>query len=115
MDDYIRRKDAVGKIKIDCDRLDHVPKRVVDFFTLGMESVPSADVVEVRHGQWIEDLTNPYGIRYVCSVCGGVKQWKSNYCPNCGAKMDGWEEPVAEDFDYWEESGAADAYADHQR
>lgn len=88
MNDYIKREDTVEKIKADCGRFDHVPKRVVDFFILGMESVPSADVVEVRHGQWIEDLTNPYGIRYVCSVCGGVKQWKSNYCPNCGAKMD---------------------------
>lgn len=47
MSDYIKREDAVERIKIDCDRFGHVPKRVVKFFTLGMESVPSADVVEV--------------------------------------------------------------------
>ena len=92
MNDYIKREDAVEKIKVDCDRIGHVPKRVIDFFTLGMESVPSADVEPIRHGYWIRDLTYSYGIHYICSVCGKVKQWKSNYCPNCGAKMDGEEQ-----------------------
>lgn len=45
---------------------------------------PTADVEEVRHGEWIEGkiLDN-------CSICGekGFPGWK--YCPNCGAKMDG--------------------------
>lgn len=49
---------------------------------------PTEDVEPVKHGYWVKNLTHPYGIRYICSVCGGVKQWKSNYCPNCGAKMD---------------------------
>lgn len=47
MSDYIKREDAIEKIKMDCNRFDHVPKRVVEFFVKGMESVPSADVVEV--------------------------------------------------------------------
>ena len=57
-----------------------------------LDNLPIADVKPVKHGYWTKDLTNPYGIRYVCSVCGGAKQWKSNYCPNCGAKMSGVEE-----------------------
>ena len=45
-----------------------------------------ADVVEVRRGHWINDI---------CSVCGvdlgiyGIDWF--NYCPFCGAKMDGKE------------------------
>ena len=96
MNDYIKREDAVEKIKADCDRFDHIPKRVVDFFTLGMESVPSADVVEVRHGKWSHDYIKD-GMEYSdwfnlhCSICGQMQfstfgKW--NYCPHCGAKMD---------------------------
>ena len=114
MNDYIKREDAVEKIKADCDRLNHVPKRVVDFFTLGMESVPSADVAPVRHSAWKEVLAG-MDYEYECTRCKACVEQEYPYCPNCGAKMDEWEEPVAEDFDYWEESGAADAYADHQR
>ncbi len=47
------------------------------------------DAVEVVHGWWIHDINNLYG----CSECGeretmSPKKLK-NYCPNCGAKMDG--------------------------
>lgn len=52
----------------------------------------SADVAPVRHGRWINSGTG-YNWCYECSACG----WKDghpfedrhNYCPNCGAKMDG--------------------------
>ena len=57
-----------------------------------LNNFPTADVVEVRHGHWIyNDGDN------TCSVCRkevtehndlGRKQW-FNYCPHCGAKMDG--------------------------
>ena len=52
--------------------------------------VPTADVVEVRHGEWIEKGRYfPY-----CSECGTWTDWSNgtaefNYCPHCGAKMDG--------------------------
>ena len=45
----------------------------------------------VRHGEWKE--TDDPMFR-ACSVCGYL-EWKglwNNYCPNCGAKMDGGEE-----------------------
>lgn len=49
----------------------------------------SADVATVRHGRWIDSLARitPY-----CSVCGHSHRClirTPNYCPNCGAKMDG--------------------------
>ena len=58
-----------------------------------LDEIPAADVVEVRHGRWeYEQFTfmygNPYGC-YRCSACGDASPHISNYCPNCGAKMDG--------------------------
>ena len=57
-----------------------------------LEKLPAADVAPVVHGQW--ENGNP-----ICPVCGGNKfkdldadiwcDWKPDYCPNCGAKMDG--------------------------
>lgn len=50
---------------------------------------PKIDAVEVVHGEWIED---EYGFIH-CSICGmeydEPEHYKTNYCPNCGAKMDG--------------------------
>ena len=53
------------------------------------EYTPSADVAPVRHGRWNDSLARiaPY-----CSVCGHSHRClirTPNYCPNCGAKMDG--------------------------
>lgn len=57
--------------------------------------VPTADVVEVKHGRWIDDrLCTTLGGTYEvqrCSVCGEHYEevgYDWNYCPNCGAKMD---------------------------
>lgn len=55
---------------------------------------PTADVAEVRHGKWIfeHDIFNDpkgYFIRIVCSECHLKTGQVSNYCPKCGAKMDG--------------------------
>lgn len=45
----------------------------------------AADVAPVRHGRWIN-----HGWSTVCSECGEDYAFaKRNYCPNCGAKMDG--------------------------
>lgn len=62
-----------------------------------IESQPTADVVEVKHGCWndnIQKVTSPAGVTkdylvgYKCSVCGRTESRKEPYC-NCGAKMDG--------------------------
>jgi hypothetical protein len=54
---------------------------------------PAADVVEVRHGAWLDtgdlELDTIYS-GYKCSVCGFIICGHSgNYCSECGAKMDG--------------------------
>lgn len=51
-----------------------------------IENTPTADVVEVRHGEW---KINPDGYYPYCSSCGTEPEngVMSNYCPNCGVKM----------------------------
>ena len=51
-------------------------------------SVPTADVVEVVHGEWKEHPLVT-GVVY-CSNCGNRRDSVSGaYCSWCGAKMDG--------------------------
>ena len=55
---------------------------------------PVADVAPVRHGRWIDK-----GEYAVCTECGGRSGTQyggvepiplmTQFCPNCGAKMDG--------------------------
>ena len=64
-----------------------------------IKDAPTVDAVEVVHGRWFS-LTDCSNAGVYCSVCH-KKVWKedyawcnrknklrSNYCPNCGAKMD---------------------------
>ena len=50
---------------------------------------PTVDAVEVVHGQWNEVEDQDEMVFYKCSVCGKLRWFETNYCPNCGAKMDG--------------------------
>lgn len=53
-----------------------------------------SDVVPVVHGRWETNSDRPDTL--ICSICKcGFDMWKHdphNYCPNCGAKMDGGAE-----------------------
>ena len=87
------------------------PKRWEDFlhdyefedarriYSNGSKLIPSFRVKQmmehyapVRHGRWIEQEEYTFGVFYDCSICDcrildNGHSW--NYCPNCGAKMDG--------------------------
>ena len=61
-----------------------------------MTKIPTADVVEVRHGKWYQHNKKKHGDTcYHCSVCenyalSDCMVWElTDYCPHCGAKMDG--------------------------
>ena len=48
------------------------------------------DAVEVVHGRWEDVALRFTQVKEKCSVCGGIVYAHGfNYCPNCGAKMDG--------------------------
>lgn len=55
-----------------------------------MKAIPAADVATVRHGKWLPTTKWWQGgsAWKQCSECGILHLGKSNFCPNCGAKMD---------------------------
>ena len=62
-----------------------------------MEDAPTVDAVEVVHSRW-DIFDDDYGCELMCcSVCkaefydgdNDTVDHPHNYCPNCGAKMDG--------------------------
>ena len=66
-----------------------------------LDEIPAADVAEVVHGQWIKDdfLSDDVNNAEKCSQCGELIGWFGNlpnYCPNCGAKMEGSDGSVAD-------------------
>ena len=58
-----------------------------------IDNFPTADVAPVRHGRWviIEILCGGGKERkyYRCSECNKANVIRSNYCGNCGERMDG--------------------------
>ena len=53
-----------------------------------LEGAPIIDAEPVKHGRWIG--VNPMVDTLMCSKCGEniiSEEFKTNYCPNCGAKM----------------------------
>ena len=52
---------------------------------------PAADVAPVRHGCWVKEKSDVL-IHWNCSVCEKcyfLEEPNADYCPRCGAKMDG--------------------------
>ena len=78
--------DANGLVKIAEKRFGVVNIKHID-------DCPTVDAVEVVHGRWI-CLEAEIGY-FACSECDHrILRAKCNYCPNCGAKMDGGNENV---------------------
>ena len=68
-------------------------KKVEDIAVNAVELTPTADVAEVRHGHW-KYVDGDLGYSDLeCSECRATTAFfddeRFNYCPNCGAKMDG--------------------------
>ena len=96
MEDYIRREAALTALQ-DSDLFNTTERQL-----RAIRELPAADVAEVRHGRWIDaypDIEpNPMFMYGICSECGfeqGISKYL-NYCPNCGAKMNGVVGSVAD-------------------
>ena len=67
---------------------------LTNYATLILREAPTIDVAPVRHGRWV---SVPHKLARVCSVCNRDEPYKFadidadvyDYCPSCGAKMDG--------------------------
>lgn len=64
------------------------------YFPQIIDNAPTADVQPVRHGRWIATNDENKKRCSECDIIHLIAQYphgKANYCPNCGAKMDGGE------------------------
>ena len=51
-----------------------------------IDTIPTVDAV--RHGKWVAQDTSR--VKFMCSECNARNYGgHENYCPNCGAEMDG--------------------------
>lgn len=80
MDDYIKRDDAIMLLQL---------SPTIESAENEIRGYPTADVRENVRGEWI--YQNPLFVDTImCSVCGynlPSDEFKTNFCPNCGADM----------------------------
>ena len=103
MGDLISRKDAIDIMNAKGDVAQGTPKAVFYSAAHMLETLPAVEAEPVRHAWW--KAANRRGTlcdTYICSACGNMViesegftySCTCNYCPNCGAKMDGDEKNV---------------------
>ena len=68
-------------------------KSVCMLICKAIERQPTIDAEPVRHGKWRQTYLDheAFGERpsiFYCSACCACSNVKTNYCPNCGARMD---------------------------
>ena len=99
MADYINREVTLKILTGIADCVSDSRRRAVTRCIREIALLPPANVEPVQHGEWArtDDDWNSLST-FQCSACG--EEWcfeidedlptlNYNYCPNCGAKMDG--------------------------
>lgn len=97
----------MGRLIDDDEALDAIDNRIrqigyEDFVLMlsirqAVRDVKPVDAVPVVHAHWIRhdyaDIVDGYLVpEFECSKCHSWKKDDSDYCPNCGARMDGEQE-----------------------
>lgn len=85
------------QVVINAPTIDAVPKHQFSEETSTLDTCPYyhheptgepfCEMEDRRHGKWIAE--EEYGDLWVCDQCGFASEYNDNFCPNCGAKMDG--------------------------
>lgn len=95
MAEYIAREELLAQLRaMESYNVSPMYRRGYDDCVEAILKAPAADVVPVVHGWWNATET--------CSLCGEKSTegldattwnyWLPNYCPHCGARMDGGAE-----------------------
>ena len=96
-DEYIRRSDALKGVELFQCGLAEIEAVQSDY----IERLPAADVAPVVHGKWVHSRYDRSSGQFdvvKCSRCGleayamAYHVRDGNYCPKCGARMDGGNE-----------------------
>ena len=95
-DEYIRRAEALRAVqKQRGANRSPAQNDMLDRICRNIKNMPAADVAPVRHGRWIyTDLAAQWYGKDECNECTYHEHDRRdlshfNYCPGCGAKMDG--------------------------
>ena len=85
MAEYIKREALVHRLK--SLYLFNITQRIFEIIS----EIPTADVAPVVHGRWVTHYRSGTTVAegYVSTCCDMWNNRKSDYCPHCGAKMDG--------------------------
>lgn len=59
-----------------------------------LATAPTIKAEPIKHGRWKHHQYGNTAGYYECDNCGKINSYKSDYCPNCGARMDEVEENV---------------------
>lgn len=92
MNDYIKRSDAVEAVWRILNGMGISQKhnyRLVEEVDAVLDEYSAADVVPVVRAVWRR--YSPFTDTYECSNCGEQvidQQFRTNFCPNCGAEME---------------------------
>ena len=89
MDEYISRRELLARYDAEHEG---TPGRAREL----IKQAPAADVAPVRHGRW---KNGGNGLYDTCLACGKeiYLAIPMNYCPECGALMDGKEDEDGQD------------------
>lgn len=85
MDEYIEREALKNAIATSTEPF------TAELVFRTINNQPAADVAPVRRGFWIISGVNPANNvigNFKCSLCARTSLDDSDYCPNCGAKME---------------------------
>ena len=96
---YIDADALLDRLKFKRDNTDNLDGRKrygLDSAISQVRKAPTADVAEVKHGEWIDNHCTACGITPIGEATWTTLgltpprfEWFMGYCPNCGAKMDG--------------------------
>lgn len=94
--EYISRDETIEKIKmgviLGAPGYNSGLKSAIDI----VRAIPSIDVARLKHSEWCQIIGESGVVRVRCKNCSfprfpenDVRERMFNYCPCCGAKMDG--------------------------
>lgn len=92
MAEYIEREAAIDAImKVYVRTAGYKARERVFEAKEAVHRLPVADVASVVHGRWVKHYRSGTTVAEGCvsTCCDMWNNRKSDYCPNCGAKMDG--------------------------
>lgn len=91
MDEYISRAEALRAVqKQRGANRSPAQNAMLDRICCDIKNRPAADVAPVVHAKWIPFHSEAAGDIQYCSACDIGFDARMDYCPHCGARMDGW-------------------------